>query len=76
MKGLTSNAAFVAWAGNIANDDALILKILWDAGCVFYARTTEPQILVSSSCVLRGLACTGSKYVRDDLAEFESQSGA
>ena len=46
MKGLTCNAAFVAWADNVAADDALILKILWKAGCIFYARTTEPQTLV------------------------------
>lgn len=46
MKGLTCNAGFVAWADVIATDDAPILKILWDAGCVFYVRTTEPQTLV------------------------------
>ena len=46
MKGLTCNAAFVAWADKVMDDDALILKILWKAGCIFYARTTEPQALV------------------------------
>ena len=46
MKGLTCNAAYVAWADKIAPDDALILRILWNAGCIFYARTTEPQTLV------------------------------
>lgn len=46
MKGLDLNAGFVSWVGRIAEDDAIILKILWKAGCVFYARTTEPQTLV------------------------------
>lgn len=46
MKGHSHNAAFVAWWDNIADDDSLILKYLWNAGCVFHARTTEPQLLM------------------------------
>ena len=46
MKGLTCNAGFVAWADEVAKDDALILKLLWKAGCIFYVRTTQPQTLV------------------------------
>ncbi|KAL2048048.1 hypothetical protein ABVK25_011085 [Lepraria finkii] len=46
MKDLDLNAGFVAWVGTKAEDDALILKILWQAGCVFYVRTTEPQTLM------------------------------
>ena len=46
MKDLDLNAGFVAWVGNIAPDDAILLKLLWNAGCVFYARTTEPQTLM------------------------------
>ena len=46
MKGLTLNAGFVAWAEKRADEDALLLQILWQAGCVFYVRTTEPQTLV------------------------------
>ena len=46
MKGLGLNAGFVAWWDRKAADDAPILKILWSAGCVFYARTTQPQILM------------------------------
>ena len=48
MKGLSLNAGFIAWADQKADEDALLLKILWQAGCVFYVRTTEPQTLVSS----------------------------
>ncbi|KAM0717307.1 hypothetical protein Q7P37_007159 [Cladosporium fusiforme] len=46
MKGLDLNAGFISWVGNVAPDDALILKLLWKAGCVFYVRTTEPQTLM------------------------------
>ncbi|KAK5136264.1 hypothetical protein LTR08_003871 [Meristemomyces frigidus] len=46
MKDLDLNAGFVSWVGRVAPDDALILKLLWKAGAVFYARTTEPQALM------------------------------
>lgn len=47
MKGLDQNVGIVAWVGNEAKEDASLLKILWEAGCVFHVRTTEPQLLVS-----------------------------
>ena len=46
MKDLGLNAGFVSWWEHKAEDDANVLKILWDAGAVFYARTTEPQTLM------------------------------
>lgn len=46
MKGLTLNAGFISWWDKRGEDDAHVLKILWNAGCVFYARTTEPQTLM------------------------------
>ena len=50
MKGLDLNTGFIAWVGQKSGDDALVLKILWKAGCVFYVRTTEPQTLVCLNC--------------------------
>jgi amidase len=47
MKGLGVNVAFVGWVGRIAQDDAQLLKCLWDSGANFFARTTQPQTLVS-----------------------------
>lgn len=47
MKGLDQNAGFVSWVGRVAEEDALLLQILWDAGAVFYARTTQPQTLMN-----------------------------
>lgn len=46
MKGLRLSAGYCAWWDNIAPDDAHVLKILWNAGAVFYARTTEPQSMM------------------------------
>ena len=46
MKDLGVNAGFISWWNNKAKDDAHVLKILWNAGCVFYARTTQPQSLM------------------------------
>lgn len=46
MKDLGHNAGFISWWDNKAPDDAHVLKILWNAGCVFYARTTQPQTLM------------------------------
>ena len=46
MKDLGLNAGFISWWDHKAADDALVLKILWKAGCVFYARTTQPQTLM------------------------------
>ncbi|KAL9120013.1 MAG: hypothetical protein Q9187_003430 [Circinaria calcarea] len=46
MKGLGLNAGFISWWEHKGEDNAHILKILWDAGCVFYARTTQPQTLM------------------------------
>jgi amidase len=46
MKGLGLNGGFVSWWDHKGEDDALILKLLWNAGCVFYVRTTQPQTLM------------------------------
>ncbi|KAI4204767.1 MAG: hypothetical protein LQ348_001242 [Seirophora lacunosa] len=46
MKGKGLNAGFVSWWDRKGEDDANVLKILWQAGCVFYARTTQPQTLM------------------------------
>jgi len=46
MKDLGLNAGFISWWDRKGTDDSHVLKILWDAGCVFYARTTEPQTLM------------------------------
>ncbi|MCJ1287720.1 hypothetical protein MMC26_007072 [Xylographa opegraphella] len=46
MKDLGLNAGYVAWWGKVAEEDARVLQILWRAGAVFHARTTQPQTLM------------------------------
>ncbi|TGJ83610.1 hypothetical protein E0Z10_g5130 [Xylaria hypoxylon] len=46
IKGHDLNGGFVSWVGRVAEEDALILQILRDAGAVFYVRTTQPQTLM------------------------------
>ncbi|GAB7355844.1 hypothetical protein MBLNU459_g6506t1 [Dothideomycetes sp. NU459] len=46
MKDLNLNAGFISWCDRTAPADALILTLLWNAGAVFYVRTTQPQTLM------------------------------
>lgn len=46
MAKLDLNAGFVSWVGRVGEEDALMLRILRDAGAVFHARTTQPQSLM------------------------------
>jgi amidase len=41
-----STAGFIAWADEIEGKDALIVKILREAGAVFHVKTTNPQALM------------------------------
>lgn len=50
MKGKSVHANFVAWVGHHQSDDSQINNILYDAGCVFYVRTTGPQALMHLEC--------------------------
>lgn len=46
IAGLTCNAGFISWNDRVPDSNAHILDILLDAGCVLYARTTQPQTLM------------------------------
>ncbi|CAF0935664.1 unnamed protein product [Adineta ricciae] len=50
MKGRRTSAGWIKWLDRIAEDDALILKILYNAGAVFYIRTNQPQSLMHLEC--------------------------
>ncbi|KAJ5635176.1 amidase [Penicillium longicatenatum] len=41
----TANASYVAYIGKFQGS-TVSLDILWDAGCVFFARTTQPQTIM------------------------------
>ncbi|CAF3627241.1 unnamed protein product [Rotaria sordida] len=71
MRGRRSVAGYIKWINRIAEDDALILKILYEAGAIFYVRTTQPQTLMCVECSSpiygttvnpfnRSLSCGGS----------------
>ncbi|KAL9083098.1 MAG: hypothetical protein Q9159_005972 [Coniocarpon cinnabarinum] len=46
MKGLGINGGYCSEYETIAEHDVHMLKILYDAGAVFYARTTQPQTVM------------------------------
>ena len=46
MKGLGLNAGYVAWYDKVGEVDARLLEILYQAGAIFHARTTQPQTLM------------------------------
>lgn len=46
MKGCTTHASYVAFIGQQQAVDVSVNDVLWEAGCVFYARTTQPQAVM------------------------------
>jgi amidase len=44
-ENIVSNASYVAWIGQ-AHGSCQLYDILWDAGCVYFARTTQPQTIM------------------------------
>lgn len=75
MKDLGLNAGYVAWWSRVATEDAHVLKILWDAGAVFYARTTQPQTMVHLETDSNLYGVTVNPYNRN-LSAGGSSGGA
>ena len=65
MKDLGLNAGYVAWWGKTASEDAHVLQILWNAGAVFYARTTQPQSMMHLETDSNLYGVTVNPYNRD-----------
>lgn len=42
---VSTHASFVSWIGR-AHGSNLLYDTLWDEGCVFFARTTQPQTIM------------------------------
>jgi Asp-tRNA(Asn)/Glu-tRNA(Gln) amidotransferase A subunit family amidase len=61
MEDCDLNGGFVAWVGRLSVEHAHLLQILWEAGAVFYVRTTQPQSLMhlETSSNLYGYASGG-----------------
>jgi hypothetical protein len=65
MEGLGLNAGYVAWWDKVATEDARVLQILWRAGAVFHARTTQPQTLMHLETDSNLYGTTVNPYNRD-----------
>lgn len=65
MKGLGLNAGYVARWDKVAEEDARVLQILWRAGAVFHARTTEPQSMMHLETDSNLYGVTLNPYNRD-----------
>lgn len=46
LKGTPATAGIIAWADDISEEDALIVRVLREAGAVFHVKTTNPQGLM------------------------------
>lgn len=46
MKGCSTNGSYVAFIGKEPDKDVGVNDTLWEAGAVFYARTTQPQAVM------------------------------
>lgn len=64
MRGRRTHAGYIAWIDRIATDDALIVKILYEAGAIFYVRTTQPQSLMHLECTSTIFGTTVNPYNR------------
>lgn len=65
MKGLGLNTGYVTFWDKVAQEDAHILQILWNAGAVFHARTTQPQTMMHLETDSNLYGVTVSPYNRD-----------
>lgn len=46
FRGTPATSGLIAWANDFSETDALIVKVLRDAGAVFHVKTTNPQALM------------------------------
>jgi amidase len=65
MKDLGLNAGYVAWWGKKGTEDAHVLSLLWEAGAVFHARTTQPQSMMHLETDSNLYGVTVNPYNRD-----------
>ncbi|KAF4903706.1 putative amidase [Colletotrichum fructicola] len=50
LKGRRVHSGYVAWADNVADEDALVIRLAKAAGAVFHVRTNEPQSVMHLDC--------------------------
>ncbi|KAJ4320905.1 hypothetical protein N0V84_005609 [Fusarium piperis] len=63
-ENVTTNASFVAWIGK-PHGSNLLYDTLYEEGCVFYARTTQPQTIMHLETISVIYGRTVNPYNRD-----------
>lgn len=48
FKGRICHTAYIAWIDRVAPEDALLIRLLKEAGALFHVRTNEPQTVMVS----------------------------
>lgn len=61
---VTTSASFVSWIGK-EHGSNLLLDTFWAEGCVFYARTTQPQTIMHLETNSNAYGRTVNPYNRD-----------
>lgn len=51
VAGTPATSGLIAWADQISPGDALLVRILREAGAVFHVKTTNPQALMVCVCI-------------------------
>lgn len=46
LKGRITHSCYIAWTDNVAQEDALLVRLLKSAGGIIHVRTNEPQSLM------------------------------
>lgn len=65
FRGKSTHGSYVAWIGSEPKEVNAINDILWDAGCVYYVRTTAPQCIMHLETVNNIYGRTVNPYNRD-----------
>ncbi|KAL1613130.1 hypothetical protein SLS60_001362 [Paraconiothyrium brasiliense] len=65
IKDHTCNAGFISWSDRTPTSNAHILDILLAAGCILYARTTQPQTLMHLETSSNYFGTTYNPFNRD-----------
>ncbi|KAL4949675.1 amidase [Aspergillus filifer] len=63
-ENVTTNASYAAWVGK-PHGSNLLYDTLWDEGCVFFARTTQPQTIMHLETNSNVFGRTVNPYNRD-----------
>lgn len=70
LKGRVCNASYAALTDNVPEEDALLVRLLANAGAVFHVRTNTPQSLMVSISLLSGtvLLIVEPTYLADTVS--------